>query len=106
MTKSEYDHWKRVTAQSTQNWILDEITLHNWNSYLFYKGGEDGTYIEINPSGRATVGHYEGALPHIGEALFIAKHTKVLADNAEEALKIVTERMGLQFLRNLVGIRV
>jgi len=106
MTKEEYENWKKVTALSVGNWMLDQITLTNQKTYLFYKGGESGTYIEIKPSGETTVGFYEGALPHIGEALFMHRHSKMLAGSAEEALRIVVEKMGIPFLMNLAGIKL
>jgi len=104
MTKEEYAAWQKETIRSKNNWLLDEITLRNKGEYLFYKGGESGTYINIKKDGISSVGYYENAIPHIGEAPFHQKHIKKLEDSAEEALKIVVEKMGIPFLMNFVKI--
>lgn len=105
MTKVEFDSWTKMTKFSEKAWVLDENTLHNYGEYLFYKGGENGVYIEVRKDGIASVGEYEGAIPHIGEAFFIVKHENKIASNREGALTKIIERLGLPFLMDLLKCR-
>lgn len=104
MDKQEYTAWQAVTKSSETRWMVDEVQWLNAKRILCYKGGEDGVYIEADPDGKVTIGNYEGALPHIGEALFFPKHSKVMGQDASEAFGKVTEKLGLGFLVNLMGL--
>jgi hypothetical protein len=42
----------------------------NGKGELYYTGGESGMYMRLYPDGKLSVGRYEDAFPHIGEALF------------------------------------
>jgi len=103
MTQKEYDQWKRETAKSRSSWTMDQVSFHNRGDLLFFRGGEDGTYIEIRKDGFVSVGYYEGAIPHIGEAIFLKKHGKQLADDRDKALARVVETMGMPFLLDFIG---
>lgn len=103
MTKNEFNAWKQVTEASRHHWVVDQTTLRNRRVHLIYKGGESGQFIEVTPEGKATIGDYVGAIPHIGEALFTPKHSRQFA-NGDEALAKVIEVMGLKFLLDFVGI--
>lgn len=70
MDKTEFDDWQAITQSSTHQWVEDSITRLNGNGGLYYTGGEDGCYMRLSPDGKLSVGTYEGAFPHIGEALF------------------------------------
>jgi len=105
MNANEYEAWRQVTLSSIANWVLDEIQLHNRGTYFFYKGGEDGNYIEVRKDGTATIGTYEGAIPHIGEAVFQVVHTNKVAETADAALAVIVQKMGLDFLLNLTGVK-
>lgn len=70
MTQEEFDGWSRITALSREQWLMDQVTWENKQTLLAYKGGENGTYVRVEPDGRLEIGEYEGAIPHIGEALF------------------------------------
>jgi hypothetical protein len=70
MTQHEFEYWQAVTAESAHKWVEDRVTRLNGNGALFYTGGEDGQYMRLSPEGKLTVGTYEGAIPHIGEAMF------------------------------------
>ncbi len=76
MTQGELKAWIAHTAESKQRWMLDHIRLHNHGEYLYYFGGEDGHYVWIDKTGEFRVGDYEGAYPHIGEAIFHTKFVK------------------------------
>ena len=104
MNKQEFEQWQKVTQSSKRNWVMDEIRLHNHGEYFFYTGGENGNFVECGADGTVSIGTYEGAFPHIGEALFRVKHTKKVADNANDALSTVLPKMGMQFLFNLIGV--
>jgi len=124
MTKEEFNAWTEETKFSERNWRRDHITGDNSKLYkehpewfkgkmkpvereLFYKGGTDGVFIEIIGDGTVTVGEYKGAVPHIGEALFIPKHTNRPlyhgrpAENLSDGFAAITERLGVEFLVEL-----
>lgn len=102
MTKAEYEAWKKETERSRHHWTVDEVRKINTGDLLFYKGAENGQYIEVSFSGVATVGTYEGAIPHIGEALFRPLHSRSFSSQGE-ALKVLLERAGLNFLMDFMG---
>ena len=81
MTKEEAERWLCVTARSKIAWQLDQI--HNTvDDSIIYKGGTNGfflttrrLYSQSHPRVALNrwvvqVGTYEGAMPHIGEAVF------------------------------------
>ena len=70
MTQSEFEYWQAITESSAHKWVEDNITRLNGNGALYYTGGKDGIYMRLSPDGKLTVGTYEGAIPHIGEAMF------------------------------------
>jgi len=105
MDKQEFDGWMRVTQDSETRWTMDEVQWANRRRVLCYKGGEDGVYIECEPDGTATIGTYAGAIPHIGEALFVPKHSKKMGANASDAFAAVAQKLGVGFLTNLIGAR-
>lgn len=98
MDATEFANWKKLTASSAHRWTVDEVRKHNDGTLLAYKGGADGVYVELAPDGTAKTGHYHGAVPHIGEALFQAPlFTKKFATQSD-ALARISERLGLNFL--------
>jgi hypothetical protein len=119
MTKQEFNFWWGKTESSKHKWVRDEITGYNSklraersgdpaeHTELFYTGGKSGIYIEINGLGKVTVGEYEGAFPHIGEAIYSPKHSGnpmfhgKPAQNMNEGFTAICERLGLQFLIDL-----
>jgi len=127
MTKAEFDAWTKETKFSEKKWCRDFITGENSKLYashpewfrgrlqpvereLFYKGGVDGVYIEIAGDGTVNVGEYEGAIPHIGEAIFTVKHSNKPvyhgkpASSLNEGFAAITERLGLGFLIDLFSV--
>lgn len=100
MTQDEYEHWKDITEKSKYRWMVDKITYYNHKDFLAYKGGEDGAFIEISHDGVVSMGTYEGALPHIGEAIFKPQAHKAF-ESFEDAFKYVVENGGLGFLVDL-----
>jgi len=113
MTKAEFNFWWSRQQSSKGRWVCDPVVSvnsrmaarrgHPVSGYsLFFKGGEDGAYIEIHDDGFVEVGVYEGAVPHIGEALFTRKHKNQpmtdqghRAGNFSEALGAISVRLGL-----------
>ena len=70
MDKDEYEGWLKVTEQSADRWKVDQVTWLNGQGRLSYRGGADaGKYVWVSPDGKVQWGTYEGAFPHIGEAL-------------------------------------
>lgn len=100
MTDAELKQWLAVTANSRYQWTEDEITRLNGRGALYYFGGEDGVYIRIKPEGELSVGTYEGAFPHIGEAFFTQK-SSVVCDSFDQAFQKAIELGGQQFLQDM-----
>ena len=73
MTEYEFEYWQEVTQNSKYRWMEDAITRLNGNGMLFYTGGEEGVYMRVSPENKLTVGIYEDAFPHVGDALFKIK---------------------------------
>ena len=104
MTGQELKQWLAVTDNSRYQWTEDEETRLNGRGALYYFGGEDGVYIRVQSDGELSVGTYEGAFPHIGEALFTRK--AVLAcDGFDQALQKAMELGGQQFLQDMFSSR-
>lgn len=100
MDKTEFDDWQAITQSSTHRWVEDSITRLNGNGGLYYTGGEDGCYMRLAPNGKLMVGTYEGAFPHIGEAMFNCKAEHQYPDfNA--AFEAACQLGGKQFLIDL-----
>lgn len=97
MTDTELKSWLAVTQDSRYRWTEDEITRLNGRGALYYYGGEDGIYMRIQPDGKLSIGTYEGALPHIGEAGFTPK-TSMDCGNFDRALQTAMEFGGTKFL--------
>lgn len=98
MTKEEFELWKAETAKSQNKWQIDPI--HNKpTDTLIYKGGQDGFFVNIH-NNKVVLGKYEGAMPHIGEALFKPIGVVECKDN-NEAWKRLLERANIPFLKDL-----
>ena len=81
MTPEEFEAWKAETAKSQNAWRIDPC--HDYpEDTLIYRGGESGHYIMITLD-TVSLGTYEGAIPHIGEALFTPLARLKYRDNAE-----------------------
>ena len=102
MTQHELEHWLKVTASSEYRWVEDEITRRGGRGALYYTGGEDGIYMRLSPDGRLTAGTYEGAFPHIGEALFTRKAEHQYA-SFSEASQAALEFGDIQFLADMLS---
>ena len=100
MTQHEFEYWQAVTQSSKYQWVEDRITRLNGNGALYYTGGEDGLYMRLSPDGKLTVGTYEDAFPHIGEAMFRreAEHQQPDFSSAFEA---ACKLGGKQFLADM-----
>lgn len=97
MTKTEFEAWKAHTATSKQVWILDPVhNGFNGQAALMHKGGEFGSFIRVEIDGTVTVGTYEDAYPHIGEAAFTitGSHKKA---TMQEALDAICDAMRFPF---------
>lgn len=94
---NEYDLWLAETKKSEYQWMLDEITRLNKGDLLLYKGGMDGIFIEIQKDGLLLIGKYEGAIPHIGDAIFTTTAKKQF-ENQDKAIQRAVNVGGLDFL--------
>lgn len=105
MTRAEFDAWTRLTERSSRGWQLDEVTYANTGCWLLYRGGASGHYIYVTATddgANVTVGVYEDAVPHVGEAAFTPRGSRVFAD-AAEAYAAVASAGSLKKLMVLMG---
>ncbi len=102
MNKQEFKAWKAHTEASKYGWQLDPVhNGRNGQNFLFHRGGVNGQFVEVCDGGLVTVGNYEGALPHIGEASFTPLYFKECSDTTH-ALNVLTNSAGLPELAELV----
>ena len=102
MTRDEFALWKDITGNSRFHWTEDAIFRLNGRGAFYYIGGEDGGYMRIHKDGRLELGSYEGAVPHIGEAVFMPKSEKQYAD-FNEAFTTAIQLGGKRFLVDMFG---
>jgi len=95
--EANFAGWLAVTESSRYRWVEDEIYRLNGRGAMYYTGGEDGVYIRIQQDGKLEAGNYEGAFPHIGEAMFKPVVTKQF-DSFSKAYKTAMEAGGKQFM--------
>ena len=100
MTQKELEQWQAVTNVSRYSWVEDSITRLNGRGALYYIGGKDGCFMRATPEGKLTIGTYEGAFPHIGEACFQAKAEKKCG-SYYEAFQKACEIGGIKFLADI-----
>jgi hypothetical protein len=100
MNQKEFELWRAVTASSTHKWVEDAIFRLNGRGALYYTGGENGVYMKIPKDGMLELGTYEGALPHIGEAIFTVKAQKQCAD-FNESFHLACKLGGKKFLMDM-----
>ena len=96
-SEQNLEAWLTVTAESKYKWVEDEIYRLNGRGAMYYMGGEDGIYMRIDNDGKLEAGDYEGAFPHIGEAMFKPVVEKQFA-NYSDAYTRAMEAGGKQFL--------
>ena len=100
MTDLEWKQWMAVTENSQFQWTADAVTHRNGRGELYYFGGTDGIYMRVQPEGRLSIGTYEGAIPHIGEALFAQKAVQDCGSFGQ-ALQKAMELGGQRFLQDM-----
>ena len=103
MNKVEFDMWKKHTESNRFQWKLDPVHNGvNGNSYIFHRGGENGQFIEVD-CGKATIGNYEGAIPHIGEAMFQGIYNNMYGSDNDAFLALI-HKGGFTFLKEFVEV--
>lgn len=100
MTAKEFKYWQAVTESSRHSWREDSVTRLNGQGALYYTGGESGIFMRVTADGELTVGTYEGAIPHIGEACFSKKAEHKCRD-FNEGFQYVCQLGGIKFLADL-----
>ena len=96
-SEQNFKAWMAVTESSRFKWVEDEIYRLNGRGAMYYTGGEDGIYMRISNDGTLDAGNYEGAIPHIGEAMFTSAVNKQFP-NFNDAYTAAMEAGGKQFL--------
>ena len=77
MTPEEFDTWKKWTRESGHRWIVDPIhDGRGGRDLLLFIGGESGKLLCFSNWDTLEIGSYEGAVPHIGEAIFQIEERK------------------------------
>jgi hypothetical protein len=104
MNEQESAAWKAFTENSRDHWIEDEIYRLNGHGAFYFTGGESGIYMRIQKDGMLEAGKYEGAIPHIGDAMFRPLVTKPYADFSG-AFTAAVEAAGKQFLVDMFSGR-
>jgi hypothetical protein len=100
MNQGEFKYWQAITKSSEDGWVEDVITRLNGKGTLYYTGGEDGRYMRLSPDGKLTVGTYEGAFPHIGEAMF-KQEAEHQYGSFDEAFQAACKLGGTEFLADI-----
>jgi len=104
MNRAEFEAWKHHTESSKQDWVLDPIHNGiNTDDYLFHRGGVNGQYIVVE-DGLATIGWYNGALPHIGAAEFQPEYENEFNSN-NDAFFALIHTAGLTFIEDFVTLK-
>ena len=101
MTDEEYNSWKQLQMTNAGHWTVDPI--HNGTNdqdLLVYVAQPNdptkGIYVNIDNQ-KLIAGHFDDAIPHMGEASFTVK-TRIPVKSIDEGMKIAVERLGLEFL--------
>ena len=102
MERDELEYWQSVMAASRDEWVEDSITRLNEGGNLYYTGGEDGRYMRVYSDGRLSVGSYEYAFPHIGEALFTQSFERQYG-SANEAFEAACQLGGTRFMEDMLS---
>ena len=102
MNEQEYKAWAKHQMKNVGHWQVDPI--HNGENgarYLVYVTRPDdpacGVYVDITPQGFLSMGTFEGALPHMGEATYIPRKG-LSCKSFDQAVQVAAEHMGLTFL--------
>jgi hypothetical protein len=96
-SEANFAAWLAGTGSSRFRWVEDEIYRLNGHGAMYYTGGEDGIDMKIHSDGKLEAGKYEGAVPHIGEAMFTVAVVRQFS-SFSEAYKAAMEAGGKQFL--------
>ncbi|MDR1322233.1 MAG: hypothetical protein LBK56_12570 [Gracilibacteraceae bacterium] len=99
-SEQNFAAWMAVTESSRCRWTEDEIYRLNGRGAMYYTGGEDGVYMRIHKDGALEAGYYEGAIPHIGEAMFTPVVNKQFG-GFSEAYKAAMEAGGKRFMADM-----
>ena len=106
MNSEEYAHWTEFMRSKRGMWQVDPIHdgLDGRDLMVFAGYTTDpsrGVYVRVHGR-RSEAGVYEGAVPHIGEALFTPRWTAYF-ETVNKAMAATIERLGLPFLTALAG---
>ena len=98
MTPEEFGAWKKWTRESGCRWTVDPIhDGRGGRDLLLFIGGESGMYLRFSNGDTLEIGSYEGAVPHIGEAVFHMEE-RMTFDSSVLTVLFATEIAGQAFL--------
>lgn len=107
MNAKEFESWTQSMKHNRGHWKVDPVhdgSKDSGKSLLLYKTKDDdhtsGEYISVVEN-QVHAGQFEGAVPHMGEALFKSLWSQEFK-SYNEALTTVVERVGVSLLFALI----
>jgi len=101
MNAEEFEKWAAFQKKNAGHWVMDRVREMNTGDLFFYNALPSdparGIFVEITKAGALRSGRFEGAVPHIGEALFTIKVDKKF-ENQDKAFTHAVTALGLSFL--------
>lgn len=98
MTPEELVARKKWTREADHLWTVDPIhDGRDGRDLLLFIGGESGKFLRFSNWDTLEIGSYEGAVPHIGEAVFRMEE-RMTFDSSVLAVLSATEIAGQAFL--------
>lgn len=97
MKDESYTRWVEYMKSRRGKWTLDPV--HNGKQGMDFlafcpnrSDASRGVYVSLRRDGSCSSGVYEGAFPHIGEAIFQSRWTKRFP-SWEEGISTVNDRL-------------
>jgi hypothetical protein len=104
MDQQEYQAWQAFMKASRGKWTVDPIHNGVDRDLIAFRPNTDdhtkGVYIMVDGA-KVSAGRYEEALESVTNGIFIPYWQRTFT-SAEEALKTVIERMGVDFLIDII----
>ena len=106
MDNQEFTAWSKLMKAARGGWKVDPVHNGQGRDLILFKASATdhtaGLYITLDTDGTASAGRFGGAVPHIGEALFMPMWTKKF-DSYSHGLKTILERAGVSMLLDIAS---
>ena len=103
MTTDEIREWLARAEGSDFRWTEDESFRNEGSGRRYYRGGDEGKYIEVLPDGRMEIGNYTDGHPNIFNDPCAPVVRKRYSDILAAFVKAV-EFTGGQLISDLIGL--